>query len=115
MQFETVGLGDERLPPSVETALYRIVQEALTNVVRHAQATRVDVLLERRGDQVVAIIEDDGVGFDPEMERQSGRLGLFSMQERAEMLGGALTIESRIGQGTTVFVEAPYVHAHSNC
>jgi len=111
--FEMVELTPEdRLPPEVETALYRIVQEALTNVIRHAQATRVDVLLERRGDRVVAIVEDDGVGFDAETARQSGRLGLFGMQERAEMLGGRLTIESAAGMGTTVYVEVPYAHSH---
>ncbi len=112
VQFETVRLDSERLPPDIETALYRIVQEGLTNVVRHAQAARADVLLERRGDRVVAIVEDDGVGFDPEAALTNGRLGLFGMRERAEMLGGTLTIESAPGAGTTVFVEIPHVHSH---
>ncbi len=108
-QFETlIGLGGKRLPPSVETAIYRIVQEALTNVARHAQATYVDVLLERRGDQIVTIVEDDGIGFNVEAAMQGSRLGLFGMRERAEMLGGAMTIESTIGAGTTVIVEIPY-------
>jgi PAS domain S-box-containing protein len=111
-RFETVGLGDERLPPEVETALYRIVQEALTNVLRHAQATRVDVLLERRGDQVVTIVEDDGIGFDPEAAKESERLGLFGMRERAHMLGGKLVIESAAGTGTAVFVEVPYARSN---
>jgi signal transduction histidine kinase len=114
VRFETVGLGDQRLPPPVETVLYRIVQEALTNVMRHAQATRVDVLLEQRGNQVVTIIEDDGVGFEPETALRSGRLGLFGMRERAEMLGGTLTIESAAETGTTVYVEVPYVRSHSD-
>jgi len=109
VQFEAVGLGNERLPPEVETAFYRIVQEALTNVARHAQATHLDVLLERRGDQFVTIIEDNGVGFDTEAATKSGRLGLFGMRERAEMLGGTLTIESYAGAGTTVLVEIPSV------
>lgn len=112
VQFETVGLDSGRLPAEVEIALYRIVQEALTNVVRHARATRADVLLERRGDRLVAIVEDDGAGFDPETAVQNGRLGLFGMRERAEMLGGALAIESAPGAGTTVFVELPYAHPH---
>ncbi len=108
-QFETlIGLGGERLPPAVETAIYRIVQEALTNVARHAQATYVDVLLERRGDQIVTIVEDDGIGFNVEEAMQGSRLGLFGMRERAEMLGGVMTIESTIGAGTTVIVEIPY-------
>jgi PAS domain S-box-containing protein len=109
-QFETVGFGRDRLAPEVETTLYRIAQEALTNVIRHAQATHVDVLLERRGGVVVAIVEDDGIGFDLEAAKQGGRLGLFGMQERAEMLGGRLVIESAAGAGTTVFVEVPYAY-----
>lgn len=112
VQFEAAGLGEERPPPAVETAIYRIVQEALTNVVRHARATRADVLLERRGDQVIAIVEDDGVGFDPKTAVQDGRLGLFGMRERAEMLGGSLVVESAGGAGTTVFVEVPYAYSH---
>jgi PAS domain S-box-containing protein len=115
MQFEVVGLDDKRLSPAVETNLYRIVQEALTNVVRHTQATRIDVLLERRGDQLITIVEDDGAGFDPQSAGQNGRLGLLGMRERAEMLGGALVIESTIGTGTTIYVEVPYVHSDSDC
>jgi signal transduction histidine kinase/DNA-binding response OmpR family regulator len=107
--FETlVGIGGERLPSAVETAIYRIVQETLTNVARHAQATHVDVLLEQRGDQIVTIVEDDGVGFETREAMLSGRLGLFGIRERAEMLGGTVTIESSVGAGTTVSVEIPY-------
>jgi PAS domain S-box-containing protein len=113
-QFEAVGLKDKRLPPDVETNLYRVVQEALTNVVRHARASQVDVLLERRGDQVVAIIEDNGVGFDAETVGQSNRLGLLGMRERAEMLNGNLMIESASGIGTTIYVEVPYDHSDTN-
>lgn len=109
-QCEMVGVDAERLPPAVETAIYRIVQEALTNVVRHARASRVDVLLERRGDWMVTIIEDDGVGFDPESAVEGDRLGLFGMRERAVMLGGNMVVESDAGTGTTVLVEMPYVH-----
>jgi PAS domain S-box-containing protein len=108
-QFEIVGLDDAaaRLPPAFETNLYRIVQEALTNVVRHAKATRVDVLLERRDNQMITIIEDNGVGFDSEAAG-SGRLGLLGMRERAEMMGGSLVIESTLGANTTIYVEVPY-------
>ena len=113
-QFEVVGLDDKRLPPAVETNLYRIVQEALTNVVRHAQATQVDVLLERRGDQIVTIIEDNGTGFDAEAAEQSGRLGLLGMRERAEMLDGTLIVESTKGSTTTIYVEVPYDHSNLN-
>ncbi len=114
MQYEVIGLDDKRLPSAVETNLYRIVQEALTNSVRHARATRVDVLLEQRDNQVITIIEDNGVGFDTETIGQTGRLGLLGMRERAEMLGGSLVIESTIGTSTTIYVEIPYDHSHSN-
>jgi len=107
MQFEAIGM-EARLSPEVETSLYRIVQEALSNVILHAQATRVDVLLEKRGDKVIAIVEDNGTGFDPFAAAQRGRLGLAGMRERAEMLGGSLIIESRPGSGTTLLVEMPY-------
>jgi signal transduction histidine kinase len=102
-----VGLAEERLTPAVETALYRIVQESLTNIARHAQAQTASVLLERRGDRVRAIIEDDGLGFDPRQASNGDHLGLYGMRERAELLQGKMTIESEPGQGTSVFVEVP--------
>jgi PAS domain S-box-containing protein len=113
-QFKAVGIESERLAADVETALYRIVQEALTNIVRHAHAARADVLMERRGDRVIVVIEDDGLGFDADAARfaQQGHLGLVGMQERAEMLGGSLVIESAVGTGTTVVVEVPYDHSY---
>jgi signal transduction histidine kinase len=108
VQYEVIGL-DARLPADVETAVYRVAQEALTNVIRHARATRVDVLVERRGRKLVVLVEDDGIGFDPVQAEQGGRLGLISMRERTEMLGGGLEIESAAGAGTTVRLEVPYV------
>lgn len=114
IQFMVEGLEGERLMPETETALYRIVQEALTNVARHAHASKADVILERRGDRVVAIVEDDGIGFDPEAYVQRDRLGLLGIRERVEMLDGTLVIESEIGGGTTVLVEVPYVHSYSS-
>jgi len=114
IQFEVVGLDERRLPTAVETNLYRIVQEALTNVVRHAKASRIDVLLERRGDQLITIIEDDGVGFDSRSAGQNSRLGLVGMRERAEMLDGTLMVESNGDTGTTIFVEVPYVHSDTH-
>ncbi|MBI3763292.1 MAG: HAMP domain-containing protein [Chloroflexi bacterium] len=102
------GLADQRLDPTLETALYRIVQEALTNVGRHARARTVSVLLERRDGKVLAIVEDDGVGFDPASAgKAQQRLGLFGIRERAELLGGRLIIESEPGRGTSIFVEVP--------
>jgi signal transduction histidine kinase len=99
------GLESARLPAEVETALYRIVQESLTNVARHAQAQTASVMIERRDGIVRAIIEDDGCGF--KMCAVHNRLGLYGIRERAELLGGKLTIESEEGKGTSLFVEIP--------
>ncbi|HEY5620020.1 MAG TPA: PAS domain-containing protein [Vicinamibacterales bacterium] len=103
--LHTSGLLDDRLPSDAETALYRIAQEALTNVAKHARAANVDVILERRADSVLLIIEDDGVGFDPAASAGAGQgFGLVGMQERAGLVGAMLEIESSAGKGTTVFV-----------
>ncbi len=113
VHFQAVGFEGRRLPPAVETAVYRIVQEALTNVARHAQAANADVLLECRGDRVLALVEDDGHGFDVAGtlgQRGSGRLGLFGMQERATLVGGTLSVESS-STGTTVVLEVPLVES----
>lgn len=105
VRFKARGFGAERLPSMVETALFRVVQEAMTNIVRHAGATQVDVLAEHRGDRVMVMVEDNGVGFDPRMVRRGDQLGLLGLLERAEALGGTLTVESEPGAGTTVVVE----------
>lgn len=105
--FRSSG-GIERLPANVETVLYRTVQEALTNVVRHAQATRVDVVLMVRDEKLVIIVEDDGVGFDPNHVSTDDHLGLFGLRERTEMIGGTLAIESAPGKGTTIMMEVGY-------
>jgi PAS domain S-box-containing protein len=107
VRFKARGLAGERLPAAMETDLYRVVQEAMTNVVRHARATRVDVLAQRRGEQVMVMVEDDGVGFEPGQVRRGDHFGLLGMRERAEALGGTLTLESAPGAGTTVVVEVP--------
>ncbi|HEX5468713.1 MAG TPA: GAF domain-containing sensor histidine kinase [Gaiellaceae bacterium] len=96
----------ERLPGDVETVLYRIVQEALTNVVKHARAAHVSILLTRKNGRVAALIEDDGRGFDPETAGNGG-VGLLGMRERIALLEGRLSIESREGAGTTIRVEVP--------
>jgi signal transduction histidine kinase len=100
------ALGDARLAGETETALYRIVQEALTNVIKHARAETVSVVLTRKGDRVVAVIEDDGRGFDPADTRDE-RLGLLGMRERIELVDGQLSVETRPGEGTTIAVEVP--------
>jgi PAS domain S-box-containing protein len=107
VRFKARGFTMERLPTDVETALYRVVQEAMTNVVRHARATRVDVLAERRSDRVTVMVEDDGVGFELDQVQRGEHLGLLGLRERAEALGGTLTVESAPGAGTTVVVEVP--------
>jgi signal transduction histidine kinase len=101
-------LGDERLPRDSETALYRVVQEALTNIIKHAQAGRVSILLQRKGNAVVAMIEDDGSGFDAG-ETRDDALGLIGMRERVALVSGRLQIESSVGAGTTVVAEVPLV------
>jgi signal transduction histidine kinase len=100
------ALGDERFPGEVETTLYRIVQEALTNTVKHAGARKVSILLMRRGSAATAVIEDDGQGFDPGTVREDG-LGLLGMRERVELLEGKLTVESSPESGTTLVAEVP--------
>ena len=100
------ALGDDRLPAEIESALYRIVQEALTNVIKHAQASTVSLVLTRKGDAVAAVIEDDGRGFDPAEAREDG-LGLIGMRERIALLRGRVTVESSETGGTTVAVEVP--------
>lgn len=100
----------QRLSPEREVAVYRITQEALTNIARHAEAKNVSVVLGYRGSSLVAIIEDDGKGFDVNQIMISGNgksLGVFGMYERAFLVGGKLTIESQPGSGTTVFLEVP--------
>lgn len=108
VQFETVGMNDKRLSPEIETAIFRVVQESLTNVLLHAHASRVDVLLSQRKNTLSVVVEDNGVGFIPENVASHAHLGIFGMRERVEMLGGKLTIESSVGKGTTVQVEVPH-------
>jgi len=108
IDFHSSGFDERRLPLNIEIALYRVVQEALTNALKHAKATHVSVILERRSAKVLAVIEDNGCGFDIDsVRRNSGRkrsLGLLGMEERVNLIGGRLNIESTLGEGATVFV-----------
>jgi len=97
----------ERLPAPVEIALFRIAQEALNNVIRHAQAHRVDVTLTRDEEHVTLCIADDGQGFDPRAPQPGTHLGLWSMRERVEQLGGRFEVTSAPGAGTTVRAVIP--------
>ena len=104
------GFDNRRLSPEIEITVYRIIQEALTNIVKHAEAGRVSVIMSLAGASLTAIIEDDGKGFNTKtpMTSASGEnLGLFGMNERASLVGGNLTIESKPGSGTTVFLQIP--------
>jgi signal transduction histidine kinase len=108
--FRVELMADEmelRLSAETETMLYRVVQEALTNIARHAEATHVGILLKREPEAISVIVEDDGVGFDAEEAARSGRLGLLGMRERTEMMGGKFGVESAPGAGTTIFVNLP--------
>lgn len=110
VDFHAGSFSGTSLGPASETALYRIAQEALTNVVRHAHADAVSVLLERRNGHVILVVEDDGEGFDVTALRgksPSARLGVLGMEERAGLVGGHVTIESRPRGGTAVFAEVP--------
>lgn len=108
--FVSAGFEEARLPAPIETTLYRIVQEATNNVYRHAKAKNVSVSIERRGTSVIAIVEDDGVGFDAEAFAEGAsvpRIGIAGMRERAVLIGGEFTIESQLDKGTTVRVKLP--------
>ena len=100
-----IRLGEKRLPTDVETTMYRIVQEALTNIARHAGASRISILLTRKERAVVVVIEDDGAGFDP--GHATAGLGLTGMRERVTLLGGRLRVEANPGRGATIAAEVP--------
>jgi len=117
VNFRSSGL-KERLPAEMETALYRIVQECLTNTARHSSAKKVSVMLRETEDAIKATIKDDGCGFDydallknPGQERG---LGLAGMHERAVLLGGTLDISSEPGKGTTINVNIPLPYARQS-
>ncbi len=108
VDFHSYGLSNCRLDNQLETTIYRIVQEALNNVLKHANAKSVSVILEKRGSKVSVIVEDDGIGFDAELLLRTpgrhGRFGLLGMRERSMLVGGLLNIESTPGVGTTVLM-----------
>jgi PAS domain S-box-containing protein len=113
IQLHVSGMDGERLTPEVETAFYRIAQEALNNIAKHAEAKSVAVMLERRADQVSLIIEDDGVGFEIEQtfKAHDKGLGLVGMRERAALVGGTVEVESQPNSGTTLVVRIPTPYA----
>ncbi len=104
-EFEAVG-ADRPLPIYVEAGLYRMAQEALTNVVRHAQAKKVCIHFTATPDQVELVVEDDGIGFDTEALAK-GRFGLVGLNERTRLLGGTLEVCSVPGEGTEIKITVP--------
>lgn len=117
VNFHASGF-EQRVPPLVEVAVYRVVQEALTNIAKYASAKTVDLILERTDDTLRAEIRDDGVGFDPERvlaeKRKENRLGLLGMQERVAILGGQFHLKSAEGEGTRISFEIPLPPADDN-
>ena len=110
-EFRQIGFNGKSLQPEIEINLYRIGQEALNNIAKHAGAGNVSVLLERRGETVILIVEDDGAGFDTSaravLTGEDRGMGLLGMNERAALVGGSLDIESSRGNGTTIYVRIP--------
>jgi signal transduction histidine kinase len=107
-EWHASGVSPDRLPDDIEITLYRIAQEALNNVAKHAHANNVTVLLDVRSDRASLIIEDDGAGFDPEHPTGTRqRFGISGMRERATLAGGTLDLESAPGKGTTVAARIP--------
>ena len=103
----TDNLNGERLPADVETTMFRIFQESVANAARHARTPRVEIVLTRADGWVTLDVRDDGIGFEPTVARTRGGLGLTSMVERAELLGGTCTIDTRPHRGTRVTARLP--------
>jgi signal transduction histidine kinase len=111
MSFQTEGMGSRRLPKEIETACFRVAQEALTNVLRHAQASMIMVRLDKVGAGLSLMVSDDGIGFNLEA-RQNGLnigsgFGLLGMEERVTLLGGTFKIESKEGKGSVILAHFP--------
>ena len=103
----SVGERELALPKAHASAIFRIVQESLTNIAKHADASRAEIALERDEDELVVRVADDGVGFSPQAPRKPGSLGLFGLRERASLMGGEASIISAPGEGTTIVVRLP--------
>ena len=117
VSFAAHGFGEDRLPPEIETVVYRVVQEALTNITRHAGAATASITVIVAEGRVRALVEDDGVGFETDAVPTRGHLGLKGMAERADLVGGTVELSSTTGTGTgtststgtTVRLELPLV------
>jgi signal transduction histidine kinase len=107
VELVAIGFENRRPDPCIETCIYRIVQEALTNVVRHARADRVSIILEWCPGKIRGIVEDNGIGFEASHAKPVDRLGLYGMEERVLLLAGSFRLESEPGQGTMVIFDIP--------
>ncbi|HLM02663.1 MAG TPA: PAS domain-containing sensor histidine kinase [Pyrinomonadaceae bacterium] len=108
VEFHSRNFRNKRLLPETEINLYRIAQEALNNIAKHARASNVNVLLEKPDHHIVLIVEDDGVGFEPGEKANGNKgLGLVGMGERAALIGGSVEIESEEGKGTSIYARVP--------
>lgn len=108
IEFLSIGT-EKRLYQKYEIALFRLVQEALQNAIRHAEASVVKVKLEVLRNDIILVIQDDGIGFDLTMKKD-GSFGLIGMKERVEMLEGKLTIDTEPGKGTSIHIKIPYIN-----
>jgi signal transduction histidine kinase len=114
VEFRMVGF-DRRLPPEMETVLYRFSQEALTNTLKHAQAGRFRLSIIRSYPKIIFQAEDDGRGFDGQISAVNKRsLGLLGMRERASLLGGSFSLRTAPGKGTRIRIEIPYEEGHGS-
>lgn len=108
VDFHSFGLDGIKLRPEVNLTIYRVVQEALTNVAKYSQATEAGIILRRNGKMLIIIVEDNGRGFNVDetlnSSLQNKKLGLHGMQERVNLIGGKLTIESELEKGTTIYI-----------
>jgi len=107
VELTIIGFAEKRPDACTETCVYRIVQEALSNVARHAGATEVNVLLEWRGEKIRGVIEDNGIGFAPDLVDAKTKLGVLGMRERVQLLQGTFRIESSPGEGAMLVFEMP--------
>ena len=107
IRLETLGLDAPRLDPTVESALYRVIQELVQNIIKHAQATEVEMQIIRHAHELTLLVEDNGVGFDVPTHGAGDGVGLQSVGSRVAYLGGTLHVDSRIGRGTTVTATVP--------
>lgn len=111
VDFRITGVANDDLSPLVETKMFQIVREAFTNILKHAAATRVGLVVERTGDRLRVVIKDNGKGLDRDVATTQGQLGLLGIRERATLLGGSLSIESASLTGTTLTIIVPLAGA----